>query len=68
MPSYHAATIEDYITKHENVRNKRYNYDMKPSLSISAPIQNLRNVYNKELLRQRLAANRRFLENLIDSQ
>nr|CAI5833243.1 unnamed protein product [Callosobruchus analis] len=59
---------------HRNVRSKRYNamevqrktrfnYE-EPSLSINAPIQSLRKVYAKERLRQRLEANRRFLENL----
>ncbi|VEN58516.1 unnamed protein product [Callosobruchus maculatus] len=63
---------------HRNVRSKRYNtmevqrktrfnYE-EPSLSINAPIQSLRKVYAKERLRQRLEANRRFLENLVDTQ
>ncbi|KAJ8913527.1 hypothetical protein NQ315_017078, partial [Exocentrus adspersus] len=62
--------VDDPITKHKKIRNKRWNnYDLdRPSLSIQAPIQSLRNVYAKELLRQRMAANRRFLDNLIDTQ
>ncbi|XP_023310197.1 uncharacterized protein LOC108917563 isoform X2 [Anoplophora glabripennis] len=61
--------IDNQITKPKKIRNKRYNYDLnRPSLSIQAPIQSLRNAYAKEKLRQRLEDNRRFLANLVDIQ
>ncbi|KAG5881514.1 hypothetical protein JTB14_002630 [Gonioctena quinquepunctata] len=71
--------FDNQVAKDRRVRNKRYNLDVyqprqiryldeEPSLSINANIHNLRQAYANSRLRQRLAANRKFLDNLPDTQ
>ncbi|XP_074031150.1 corticotropin-releasing diuretic hormone 44 isoform X2 [Leptinotarsa decemlineata] len=72
--------FDNQVANNRRIRNKRYDFDVyeprqvrydfgeEPSLSINANIQNLRQAYAKTKLRERLAANRKFLENLRDSQ
>uniref|UniRef100_A0A6P7G7P5 Uncharacterized protein LOC114338674 isoform X2 n=2 Tax=Diabrotica virgifera virgifera TaxID=50390 RepID=A0A6P7G7P5_DIAVI len=65
----------------KRIRNKRYNIDVNPqrlarfynfeespSLSINAPIQTLRKAYAYGKLRDRINNNRKYLENLTDTQ
>lgn len=48
--------------KPHRIRNKRYNYT--PSLSVQAPIQALRNLFDRSNYRQKISQNRRLINQL----
>lgn len=58
--------IDSQSQKPKRIRNKRYN-NYTPTLSVQAPIQALRNMYDKGLYQQRLIKNRQLIDRLNSS-